>query len=598
MKTKEGETKVYGWSNLWSFTVDNGITLSGKQKPEIEEYGPAMLLYFRHLKLSIVFTLLCCISNSVLISIYNQSHHSTSADTFSSSGNLALVLQDVSLATSIAGYSSSASRFYQANFQDISTLSSSLNNLTSSNSNPNEVSLDCGNGLVDTDSRFTVFGLLDQRFPSSYTYYMIVKSANNETNFYNDISSCTNKSSCKVNYTSNWFTDAATDYITGAQSKRKYKFYLRYHCTGIKFELSTGTSTSKSSFIATIFSLNILNVVFFVLYMTFWVYYEKKIFKKYRDEGLMPSDYTIQIRNLPQNMKEEELKTELYNHLKKFKDELKIRSEEPIVDINVAKTSNLLYIDQQIQFIDTRTSLLVEKLIADHAVPQPPGDGVLDLKFILGYLKSNSQAHLRKDSAVDFESLLLLMKGKKMLEKRRREMEKEKQTFSSVFVTFNVNKNKVKYYNALNISNSTRFFFFICKKKQRGADDISMFRDNILSVKDPVEPINITWSNLQISRLEKRVRRSASLLFTIMLVVLPVVLVATVNNFITQLGDLKISCPDHEIFSPAQVTANPNISVLVVQDYLRGANSEKLIYCYCLADLNNRYNQYFIRYLS
>ena len=71
-------------------------------------------------------------------------------------------------------------------------------------------------------------------------------------------------------------------------------------------------------------------------------------------------------------MSEEQLKQTIYDHLNEFKNKLMIRSD-CIIDINVTKNNNLLYMDQLISSYDIKITNYFDKMITEGIINKPEG---------------------------------------------------------------------------------------------------------------------------------------------------------------------------------------------------------------------------------
>ena len=283
-----------------------------------------MVLYFRYIKSTIWFVFLCSIVNTVLVYLYNEAYVASIDNKKRSLGGagFAVALQDYSLSTSLGGFSYGSSRFFESGFKDIDNLNSTSNDLISKDKN--KIKLDCINGIVDINREYTYYGLIDQKFSSSYTFFMFFKEANLNDNFYKAISVCSNKTSCELQYSSNWFNrEIATKYIKGDEEVLPHKLYLKYHCKDIKLEYF-GTVVDKPDLNYLIIGISLLLLLLLVIYLINWSYFEKGIFSHFHETYPLPSDYTIKIKNLPQNMNEEEMKQALIDHFGNYRHKLKM----------------------------------------------------------------------------------------------------------------------------------------------------------------------------------------------------------------------------------------------------------------------------------
>ena len=549
----------------------------------MDQHGPAMVLYFRFLKSTIFFVLLCAILNSLLVYLYIRAYSETQTENTLDvdNSNIILLMRDVTLSASLGGYASGSTRFYEANFSSINQLNSSLNNLT--NSNPNEIQLECPKGTIDVTEAYTFYGLIELEFPSSYTFYMFEKQYNNATNFYQSINSCQGFKQCTVRYSPSWFTSDAAAYIKGKNGQSKHKLYLKYHCQGIDMTFF-GKDFNKQKLNYLIIIVNLLILTIFILYLISWSFYEKKIFTRFRSTLPHPSDYTLKIKNLPQQWNEETLGQKLYDHLSKFGKEIGIE-EDFIVDINMAKNNSILYLDQMIKKYDMRASVIIEKLVDDKVIGLPPHGTPLDVKWVLDYTNQHSDFLFLRLAEKQLNDFSKTLKKKQKYEAMRNIQSKEKESFQSVFVTFDTNYNKVLFYDMMNITKFKRLRLKMC----RGRHNLSVFGKKVLRVCNPSEPENITWENLQVTPFKKKIRRTFSWLVTILLIGVPIIVVILISLKLKKQESFKSSCPKSSIFAEENMTNNTK--GILFNDFTSRDQSENLMFCYCYADFRNRINK-------
>lgn len=570
------------WTTCKFNTGENCFCGTSEKPTDVDQYGPAMMLYFRFLKTTIFFILACAILNSVLVYLYSEAYAQGKSEDTSSlqDDNFILAMRDWSLTGSLGGYSYGSTRFYEANFSSPSVLNSTMNNLTSSD--PNTIVLECPKGQIDINQKYTYYGLILRDFPSAYTFFMFEKAFNNESAFYKSLANCTGKGNCTISYDSSWFAASAVDYIEGTNGKVRHKLYLKYHCANIRLSYFN-QFYSKSDLNYVIIVINFLILGFFLVYLICWSYYEKKIFRDYVSKMPHPSDYTLKIKNLPQHWNEETLAQNLHLHLMHYAKSMKI-SGEPIVDINVAKNNSILHLDQLIRKYEIKATGIVQKLLDDQVIENPPQGTPLDIKYLLEYRLLNPDKFKEPKVEKELKEFMDMIKKKQVYEVKREKSATQKETFQSVFVTFNTNLNAVRFFNAMNISKSKRMSLN-CLSGKKG--HINKFANKIVRVKKAPEPINIEWENLQVSPFEKKVRRVVSWVSTILLIGIPIIVVTLISLNIKRNEPLKFSCPNNSVFSAKNQELSTKEKSILINDF-KSKDSENLMFCYCYADFKKR----------
>ena len=409
---------------------------------------------------------------------------------------------------------------------------------------------------------------------------MYEKDHNNDQAFYKEVQKCQGKSSCKITYNKNWFKESALELVQGTNGKDKHKLYFKYHCTDV-YLMYFGQRVSKTDLNNVVVVINILIILMFILYLISWSCYERSIFAFFRQNNPQPTDYTIKLKNLPQDMSEEQLKQTIYDHLNEFKNKLMIRSD-CIIDINVTKNNNLLYMDQLISTYDIKITNYFDKMITEGIINKPEGQQV-DLKYVLEQIALYPECIHDKRKKKIYQKMMKTIKQKGKYQHQRLRIMNKKQKFQSVFVTFNTNANKTKYFNSMNISSGKRFQLHFAPTKGH----INYLKGEVLSVKNPSQPNSIIWENVQVTPGEKFFRRLISYICTIVLIAIPIAVVVVISSNITDTEPLKLSCPNSDKFTDSYISANPSVMQALVADY-KESKARNLLFCYCYQDIRGR----------
>ena len=561
----------------------NLFCCTDQKAKNFDDFGPAIVLYFRHLKTSIWFMFVCCILSSILTYMYNKAYDAAKTESTSSlqGAGFFVAMRDYSLSSSLGGFSYGSTKFYEANFTNITNLSSTSNNLITNDSN--KIKMDCIQGTIDVSQDYTYYGLIPEQFPSSYTFYMFIKNANINSNFYTALStsSCEGQKSCNVTYSADWFyKDIANPYIEGQNSEGVHKLYIKYHCKDITMTFF-GKTFKKPDLNYLIILINVLIFISFLIFLANWSFYESKIFGYFSESHPLPSDFTIKIKNLPQDKNEEDLKQEIYDHFETRNHSLKIASDS-IVDVNFAKDYNVLYLDKLIRNYDLKITCVMDYFVDEKIVPQP--EGTITISYILQYKKDNPNAFIGKNLS-KFDKLMENIREKQKYEALKIKNLEKKQNFRSVFVTFNKNVNMVKFFNKMKLTRAQSCAMRFCCSS---SDGLNNFQGKILKAKKPSEPSNILWKNLQVTPFEKTIRRVISFIFTILLIALPVIAVIIISLNLKNKETFKFSCPSNSIFT---TDLTPDVEKILINDYKADKKSENLMFCYCYSDFTGRYNK-------
>lgn len=427
---------------------------------------------------------------------------------------------------------------------------------------------------------------VDNRLLSTFGYSGYTEECNNVDGFRHSLRGCTGQESCYLPYDSNWFVENCTkNYIEGTSEIQKHKLFIKLHCYH---------PDGEKQYI-TLHSLNFLVILVVLTFIMCWSMAEKRFFEQHAIKYPKPSDYTIELRNLPDGRSREELQAQLCMHLMKYEPKLNVLDGSIInilVPIAEDKLSNLIK--------RTQKKEEVSKILDDLH-----GFGIfkeVTIHNISSQLISDTEEKERKEINKEYpcwkrtwwflQKLVCVASGpknlikelKKDLDKRielkeyiAKSEEKENVRFNSAFVTFSTMYAKNQYYKAINISYMYRLCCFICFRKCNKKADrhIMSFEKLNLEARKPSDPVNILWTNLHITDASRRLRGIVSFILTILIVLVPVVLVIIASTLLLNQNYLDAACPKEK-----NLHLNADFMKDVVQDYER-PDSQNLIGCLC-----------------
>ena len=255
---------------------------------------------------------------------------------------LSLQIKEFWTSISIGGFAAASNRFYEHELTDV----------------PTTIDLSCPKGTLSLDPDTSYYGLLENDDAAIYTMYQIDSTCNNEDVFTLAVENCEDKKECTITFSNLWFdSDCIND------KKDSHKLYLKMYCQKSTLTLFDKTYT-KEQYSWLIFTVNFLTLIFFLLFLVNQKFAERKTVKYHREQRSTPSNYALQIKNLPQGLEEQELIHELHDHLMIYATRYKkIPPEDrPIVDISVAQQNEMIIANKKIADQDDLLSFTYERM--------------------------------------------------------------------------------------------------------------------------------------------------------------------------------------------------------------------------------------------
>jgi len=427
---------------------------------------------------------------------------------------------------------------------------------------------------------------VDNRLLSTFGYSGYKKECNNDTAFKQSLQACRDRENCFLPYNSSWFNaGCAKKYIEGTSEIQKHKLFLKLHCY----------HPEGDKYYGLLHFLNFLVILVVLTFIMCWSMAEKKFFEQHAIKYPKPSDYTIELRNLPDGRNREELQSQLYMHLMKHEPKLSVL-DGSIINILVPTA------EEKLSFMIKRTkkkeevSKILDKLHGFGLFKKVTINNITSKKISQTEEKEkgeiNKEYSCLKKTWWCLQNAAFIAAGPKNLvkklkktfderielkEKIAKSEEKENVRFNSAFVTFATIYAKTQFYKAINISFMYKLCCFKCFRKCNKKADrhiISFERFNI-EARKPSEPVNILWTNLHFTDASRRLRRMVSFLLTILIVLVPVALVIVASALLLNQNYLEGACPKEK-----NLHLNTAFMKDVVQDYER-PDSQNLIGCLC-----------------
>jgi hypothetical protein len=207
----------------------------------------------------------------------------------------------------------------------------------------------------------------------------------------------------------------------------------------------------------------------------------------------------------------------------------------------------------------------------------------ITFKILTGLLRDyqNDRAANRvqkSEAKKEYDHVKELKEKKNKVEKQMDALSRHKDTrVITAFVTFNTIEARNSIYKMMKLTKLQRFFSCCSSSKHR-------FEGKVLTVDSADDPSNILWSNLELTQVEKLLRRLTSLLITVLLFIITCIVVVVTNN-VKNSYYAKYPNPNCQDLNP---TIND-----VIEDYPQGARGIGLLECYCLTDFPSRLHTQF-----
>jgi hypothetical protein len=180
---------------------------------------------------------------------------------------------------------------------------------------------------------------------------------------------------------------------------------------------------------------------------------ESNTVKYHMEDRTTPSNYALQIKNLPQGLKEQELIKELYEHLLFFATKYKKipKKDKPIFDISLAQQNEMIIANKKVKDKEDYLSYLYDNLKEKKYMKDINLAKKLDLNELKNVIQTklnqkgkkhqNLQQFLtrnldQKKAKKVLKKLVKYARLKKNAEEEREELRKTKNKITRAFVTF------------------------------------------------------------------------------------------------------------------------------------------------------------------
>jgi len=555
----------------YKFKPGQHYLLKSSENSELTKFGVGILLYFKFIKQLILYFGLFC-----LISIPAYIFYIAAFVQYSPGTNSVSYL-DLLTATTLGSVGMSASYCGLAGYPDGSR---STDEIT--------IYLECTSGVI-ADVGNIVYGFVDSGTTCSFIGSNDVDDACNiydiatlESDFsaYN----CVGSSSCELQLNSNMFVSQGSDsYCDNLYNY--YNVYLQVQCISNDVQFGDkDNSISKEVIGYVVTSLDaVISILFLVMIYTL-KFSQRSATENVLKKAYSAASYTIQVKNLPQDMASEELAAQLWSIFDQQLLSFDPTGAEKVVDVQIVLPNRLIECSKNIGDIIHQKNTLIRTWMQlytpDYAGKEIDFRGVHNLMV---QLKAQKSPQVKEAEKLYKDIKNLVIKKEKLLLEVKKLKTTRNVKMVCAFITFNsINaRNKI-----LDMFSSTAIqrAFAICFGK-KGLN----FYGHTLRVKSADDPGSILWENLGEPGPKVFLRRTFSNFLTIMLWVLTGLILCVSTYYKNQFKNKfpSIDCTNED----------PTISE-AVEDYKLGDYQAGYLQCYCSKDWFGRLNTVFTDYYN
>ena len=235
---------------------------------------------------------------------------------------------------------------------------------------------------------------------------------------------------------------------------------------------------------------------------------QKKAVYNLEDSLNSVDGYTLKISNLPSKNRSE-LKRELWKHFSEVQDRDEKKTYN-VVDVQLAESNTSLQLKIKLAALRKKKVDLYKRFYKKFG-------NKVDSSKAKKLTYNDLKAMARQGSIRMLREFRAIRKVKEQQNKLKSQLKHEnyskKSQVLAAFVTFETKEQRDDAFTRFQKSPFARFCYNFCSCLYE--KDINIFHGSYLKVKDAPAPNNILWANLDVTQLEKFLRRLVSWLITI-----------------------------------------------------------------------------------
>nr|BAK01125.1 predicted protein [Hordeum vulgare subsp. vulgare] len=337
-------------------------------------------------------------------------------------------------------------------------------------------------------------------------------------------------------------------------------------------------SVSKSAVSIVVAAFDAAIIVIFIIMISTLKYAQKNAINSVQQKAYSASSYTIELKNLPQDLPAEELSAKLWSFLDGKLGEKSIEAGNRVVDIQIVLPNKLIEYSKDVgTLIHTKNTLIrefIQNYLPDYAKTEI---NLNELQKLIQTMIQQNHPQVKEAEKLFRKIKTLSIKKIKLLSEIQKLKTTKNVRIVSAFVTFSSIPARNKILDAFISTPFERFIRAIC-----GGGNVQdkVFEGKVLRAKSAADPGSILWENIGESKTNVYGRRAFSLALTVILWGTTAILLIVSTYY---KNEFKKNFPTVDCGDYGDVTIDE-----AAKDYALGQYQVGKLECYCSDDLVGR----------
>jgi len=564
--TKTEDTYYNCKDVCYKFEPGSHYCMESSEKSDLNKFGVGIMLYFKFVKHLIFFFLMF-----IILSIPALVFYIASFSAYNSKGS-DLSYLDLLTATTVGSIGLGASSCSIAKHPNYNT-----------SEEQTEMSFQCVSGTISNVNNIE-FGLVKTGQTCSF---IDLSDINSKCNLYDSstlnstFSACTGKTSCNITIPSGMFKAVGADTYCDT-IYQNYNIYVQVSCDTTTLTLFGSLEIAKSTIALTVALCDAVIIIIFIVMVYSLKYAQKSATRNVLKTAYSASSYTLQIRNLPQDLPSEELAGKLWSFFDHRLGNKDGSSNHRVVDVQIVLPNKLIAFSRKLGKIIQKKNTLIREFMQLYAIEFAKNE--IDFKGvqkIVMDLKKNRSPNAKEATQLYRKIRDCASQKTKILNTIQKLKTTKNIKIVCAFVTFSSIIAKNKILDMFSSSPIDRLARSLCKSCY--SKDTSFLGKHLVA-RTASDPGSILWENLGEPGPKIFLRRMTSLFLTVLLWVISggILLVSTYYKNYFKEEYPEIDCSQYD----------PTMDEAAV-DYSRGQYQIGLLGCYCSEDIFGRINTVF-----